>query len=218
MIGQLKKNGFVVFRDLLPVGTVDDLRAFLESEPPPADDSGYYRLNTRLSPKLWTVADAPALRDLLAAWFGTDKLRMHMPPQIRCVTPDNPQVAVPAHQDASYNGHISGDFLTVWVPLVAIDSDCGGVGFYKGTANAPVIPTAPSGRPYLLHAIPTDGLSMVTHDMKPGDALIFNQQVIHASMPNRSNRTRYSIDYRFFAGSSAKHYLDLQTSTVVAPR
>lgn len=177
---------------------------------------GHFPLQTRLSEKLWPVADAPALRDVLEFYFDSTQLRMHMPPAARYVPPDYPYAAVPAHQDAAYNRHMT-DFLAVWVPLVAIDSDCGGVGIYEGTGNAPVLEPRPSPVPYWLGAVPTDGLTLLQHDMKPGDALIFNPFVIHASMPNRSARTRYSIDYRFFSGPSTKHYLDLQTRAVIPP-
>jgi ectoine hydroxylase-related dioxygenase (phytanoyl-CoA dioxygenase family) len=55
--------------------------------------------------------------------------------------------------------------------------------------------------------------------MRPGDVLALNPMVIHRSMPNRSERTRFSIDFRFFgdADTSAKHFLDLRTWQVVAP-
>jgi ectoine hydroxylase-related dioxygenase (phytanoyl-CoA dioxygenase family) len=55
--------------------------------------------------------------------------------------------------------------------------------------------------------------------MAPGDALIFNPYVVHGSMPNLSNRIRFSIDCRFFGGDArtSKHYLDMTTWSVVAP-
>jgi ectoine hydroxylase-related dioxygenase (phytanoyl-CoA dioxygenase family) len=107
-------------------------------------------------------------------------------------------------------------FVTLWVPLVETDEECGGVGVYEGTGRSPehsvgqdrfwLQPVAAEGRP-------------VHHAMSRGDALLLNRWIVHQSMPNRSARTRLSIDFRFFGehDSSTKHYLDLQRRVVVPP-
>ncbi|HJZ54946.1 MAG TPA: phytanoyl-CoA dioxygenase family protein, partial [Gemmataceae bacterium] len=59
----------------------------------------------------------------------------------------------------------------------------------------------------------------VYYHMQPGDVLVFEKTVVHASKPNTSDHMRLSLDYRFFgsAASTTKHYLDLDTREVVSP-
>jgi ectoine hydroxylase-related dioxygenase (phytanoyl-CoA dioxygenase family) len=71
-----------------------------------------------------------------------------------------------------------------------------------------------------IEGVPVEGLKPVNCvPMVPGDVLIFNPYVVHGSMPNVSDKIRYSIDCRFFGsdGKSSKHYLDLATWSVTAP-
>jgi ectoine hydroxylase-related dioxygenase (phytanoyl-CoA dioxygenase family) len=64
-----------------------------------------------------------------------------------------------------------------------------------------------------------DGYKPVHCRLHIGDVLLLNKHIIHASMPNHSIRTRFSIDFRFFGARdhSHKHYLDMQTWNVIAP-
>ncbi len=56
--------------------------------------------------------------------------------------------------------------------------------------------------------------------MQVGDVLILSKWILHESMPNRSNKTRISTDFRFFTESerSTKHFLDMQSWQVSEPR
>jgi hypothetical protein len=179
--------------------------------------SGHFALNTRLSDRLWAISRQPGVRTLLTELFQDPQLFMHMPPAARWVLPGYGQSGVPAHQDVSYNQHMT-DFVTLWIPLVDTDDECGGVGVFPRSHEAGERPTQKSER-FWLESISTEGYARVHEPMKPGDALLLNKWIVHESMPNRSGRMRLSIDYRFFCGRdrSTKHYLDLQTMTVIAP-
>lgn len=179
--------------------------------------SGHFALNTRLSNRLWPISRQPGVRAVLAAVFQDDRLFMHMPPAARWVLPGYGQSGVPAHQDVSYNQHMS-DFVTLWIPLVQTDDECGGVAVFAGSHEARERPTEKSDR-FWLASVGTDGCPRVHEPMAPGDALLLNRWIVHESMPNRSTRMRLSIDYRFFCGKnhSTKHHLDLQTMEVIAP-
>lgn len=180
--------------------------------------SGHFSLEARLSPALWEIPRQPRLRELLEALLGHGDLFMHMPPTARFVLPGNGHAGVPAHQDISYNKHMS-NFLTVWVPLVPIDDECGGVTVYEGSGHEPER-LADGGRDkFWLQGVATDGFREVHCKIGIGDVLVLNKWVIHRSMPNRSRRTRYSIDSRYFGAddTSSKHYLDMQTFKVIAP-
>jgi len=180
--------------------------------------SGHFSLEARLDRGLWAIPRQPRLRGILQAALRSRDLYMHMPPTARFVLPGNLHAAVPAHQDLSYNRHLT-DFITVWVPLVPIDAACGGVAVYEGSGGAPEAPTDPQRDRFWLKGIPVEGYRPVHCEMAVGDVLLLNRRIIHASMPNRSDRTRLSIDFRFFGARdrSHKHHLDMQTWTVIAP-
>lgn len=231
-------TGYRVCPQILDRGTLAEVRAFLESRMQPemaaaerleaagegggktARDtrSGHFGLETRLDPRLWAIPRLPALRAVLREVLDSAQLFMHLPPAARFILPGNNAAGVPAHQDLGYNRHMS-DFVTCWVPLVDIDDDCGGVVVYEGSATPCEIATAADPEGFWLRGLRTEGYSPVHCKLKVGDVLLMSKWIIHASMPNRSARTRLSIDYRFFGerDSSAKHHLDLQSETVIAP-
>lgn len=180
--------------------------------------TGHYPLAVRLSERLWQIPRVPAVRALLSACLGSDALFMHMPPTARFVLAKNSHAGVPPHQDASYNGHMN-QFLTMWTPFVDITDECGGVIVYEGTGQA-VVQDAPSSMTeYWRKAVETGDATPVHMKIRMGDVLLLNPYIIHGSAANSSDRTRVSIDFRFFGadGASAKHHLDLQTWRVVDP-
>lgn len=180
--------------------------------------TGHFPLEVRLSPVLWAIPQDRGLRQVLTTLLASDELYMHMPPTARFVLPGNAQAGVPAHADSIYNEHITG-FITVWVPLVEITEQCGGVAVYPGSGRVEQQVGKTAGK-FWLDAVPTDGLGEQQHILcKPRDILIMSNHVIHVSMPNVSDATRISIDLRFFgaSGHSTKHVLDMQSWRVVAP-
>jgi ectoine hydroxylase-related dioxygenase (phytanoyl-CoA dioxygenase family) len=137
------------------------------------------------------------------------------------VLPGNLKAAVPAHQDISYNKHL-GPFCVVWVPLVEIDASCGGMAVYPRTQGRGELfagdKVAPAGG--WIPGIDVAGHARVElYPLAPGDVVVMSNETVHESMPNRSERTRLSVDFRFFGDNSrsSKHYLDLAERRVVAP-
>jgi hypothetical protein len=182
--------------------------------------TGHFSTELRLSEIFWDVPRTPALQEILKAALRSDRLYMHMPPMARYVLPNNLEAGVPAHQDASYNDHMN-NFVTVWIPLVDIDDRCGGVTIYEGRKDGfiPVTKLVQNG--VWTEAVPVEGLTPVNcAPMAPGDILMFNPYVVHGSMPNVSNKIRFSMDCRFFGSDAmtSKHCLDMTTLSVVAPK
>ena len=136
----------------------------------------------------------------------------------RFIVPNNSNAAVPFHQDISYNQHLS-EFITVWLPLVDIDEECGGVVVANdpGKLEKSVV--------YQSDGIWLEGLKPNPSDLKncvpmsPGDGLLFRKTVIHGSMKNTSNRIRFSLDLRYFPGhlSSKKHFMKIETGEICEP-
>ena len=143
---------------------------------------------------------------------------MHMPPTARYILPGNVHAGVPPHQDISYNKHMS-NFVTIWVPLVDIDDECGGVTMYEGSGQASEYSVEQESSDFWQQGVPTEGFRSVHCAMKAGSVLALNKWVIHGSTANRSSNIRTSIDFRFFGASdrSSKHYLDIKRHYVVKP-
>jgi ectoine hydroxylase-related dioxygenase (phytanoyl-CoA dioxygenase family) len=212
-------------RDALHIAPGDDLCASIETALRRDDGSlpkavrdvamGHYPLEVRLSERLWEIARVEALRALLAIVLGDNRIFMHLPPTCRFVLPGSRTAGVPPHQDRSYNGHLPR-FVTAWIPFVPIDDLCGGVAIYTGGSRE-LRDVAERTGPWI-GACRTDDLQRVQPDFELGDVLLLSDWVVHASVPNASQHTRRSIDYRFFAGGrSAKHALDLETFAVIEP-
>ena len=182
--------------------------------------TGHFPAEMRLSKTFWEIPRTPALREILKAALGSDRLRMHMPPMARFILPDNSEAGVPAHQDASYNDHMNG-FVTAWMPLVDINEQCGGVTIYEGRKDGVIPVTKLVQNGVWTEAVSVQGLTPVNCvPMAPGDVLLFNPYVVHGSMPNNSKKIRFSIDCRFFGSDAetSKHYLDMTAWSVVAPK
>jgi len=179
---------------------------------------GHFSLDTRLSRELWDIPLSPEFQAAAKALLDTRRLYMHMPPTARFVLPGNVYAGVPPHQDVSYNRHMSR-FVTIWVPLVPIDDECGGVSVFVGSGREPEYPVKQAKTQFWLDGVSTGNYPEHHYKLNPGDALALNPFVIHGSKPNLSNHIRLSIDFRFFGEGdrSTKHYLDLQTLEVIAP-
>jgi len=205
-------------RDALAAGRItnDDYRS-LGDEGRKAV-TGHFRLQARLSPVLHAIPRATPVLDLLRRILDSEHVRMHLPPVARFVHPGNRLAGVPAHRDAAYNGHMT-DFVTMWVPLVPIDEACGGVTFFPGVAPDPSESVQRNDDEPWLSAVDTGASSGVHHAMAPGDVLVFDKQILHQSAANTSDRTRLSIDFRFFSerDASTKPFLDLDTGEATHP-
>lgn len=181
--------------------------------------SGQFSVESRLSKSLLNIFSSQRLKQILRQILLSQQTFLHMPPMARFVLPGNEYSPVPAHQDIVYNKHMS-DFITVWIPLVSIDDKCGGVRVYKDTGSADKkIELATEEENFWYKGLPVDSYESEHCEMQEGDILVLNKYVIHASEPNRSDKTRYSLDCRLFNEkvTSSKHHLDLNTMEVIAP-
>jgi Phytanoyl-CoA dioxygenase (PhyH) len=171
---------------------------------------GEFDLETRLDRRICRILATPRIRAALTSFFGSSKYYVHYPPMVRFKMADVPGSILPAHQDFTYNRHLR-DFITVWVPLVDIDDQVGGLILYDGSHLDGSVEHAPNG-PWAHGLTQSSGFSYARHPvhMQVGDALLFPPLLIHESAPHRSETLRYSIDFRVFADAedTAKSYFD----------
>jgi hypothetical protein len=186
---------------------------------------GHFPLEVRLAESLREIPRFINTHPLLFDLLATQRLFAHMPPTARYVLPHCSLAQVPPHQDISYNRHM-GEFCVVWVPLVPIDSACGGMAVYPRTQNQEeLLAGADTSSPADGWLRPIEGDTIgsaervVLAPLELGDVVILGRRTIHESMPNVSNRVRLSCDFRFFGeqSHSTKHYLNLASDTIVSP-
>lgn len=106
---------------------------------------------------------------------------------IRAMPPRTPPT--PAHQDGAY---VAVGTVTAWVPLTDCPLELGPLGFVPGSGAGPLLPHDPGG------AVGVEG-RLQFEPLQAGDLLIFGPATVHGSAPNRSERVRFSVDFRFIA-------------------
>jgi hypothetical protein len=187
-------------------GLPKDLRHYLRGE---------FDLQTRLDERLVRVLSTPKCRTYIAKFLEGDGYIIHYPPMVRFKVADAPSSVLPPHQDAPYNAHLN-DFLTVWVPLVPIDEDCGGLIIYDASHTTELVPHVASGA-WEAQATGDHSQFHTRHVlMDVGDILTFPPSLLHESAPHRSDRIRYSIDFRVVRSVSdtTKSYFDPFTGKI----
>ena len=132
--------------------------------------------------------------------------------------PDPESFTLP-HQDWTFvdNDKIDDHFsFTMWIALGDYTRDQGSLGFVKGSHRFfPNINCSP--RPAA--ATPTEGLELLLGsyvsfpELRAGDALAFNNETIHASLPNRSDEPRIAIGIGFRPADTVLHHYFLKPGT-----
>ena len=181
--------------------------------------TGHFPPEIRLHQSILNLGSSKDIIETVQTYTGWNEVYLHLPPMARFVIPDNSNAKVPIHQDIAYNKHLS-EFVTVWIPLVSIDKNCGGVKCAHDPGFAVEDPGVKDNGIWL------EGLNKQNFEfqecvpMEPGDLLLFTKTTIHGSMENLSDRTRFSLDLRYFPSNihSSKHYLDPKKGVIHAPK
>ncbi len=143
------------------------------------------------SPTLRSMAEAPALLELIAALVKGEPVlagieTFNKPARIGS--------GVPYHQDNAYFCRTPPDMLTVWIAIDPVTQANGPVYFIKGSHVQGVLPTKPSGvRGNSIGlaeppAAPLDDQFCAL--LEPGDASIHHCNTIHHSAPNTTDQSR----------------------------
>lgn len=97
---------------------------------------------------------------------------------------------VGAHQDFSFVNEESHVGLSIWCPLVEVNEENGWLGVLRGSQdfNSNLREACPLPYPDLRDVIEEKYLTYLP--MRPGQALLMDNRVFHASTENRTERTR----------------------------
>jgi Phytanoyl-CoA dioxygenase (PhyH) len=113
--------------------------------------------------------------------------------------PSNEEWTTPPHQDHP-NNQGTEDLYACWIPLSECPVELGGLSILPGSHRLGVAPLefalGPGNRKAKLDDR-FEQLEWVGGDLELGDALVFHSLTMHRALPNRTDRMRLSIDYRF---------------------
>lgn len=163
----------------------------------------------RKLPAYYAIATSPRVWDLVSRLLHTDLPGWYAQGSgIRMDHPGEDQFLSPWHQE--YPSHLNSlDLLTLWIPLVPVDEMVGSVIVCPGSQREGLLPV------YLDDPLnanrngsqATEIADLDRHlarypetsmDTTPGDVIALHGLTLHRSRPNRSERTRWSMQLRYF--------------------
>ena len=162
---------------------------------------------------LYDLYTHPALTEVLRVIVGPE-VTLHGISVIRVKLPEDSQAAIPWHQDSHYyNEHKRGRFeantehlrvVTTWVPLVDSNLDNGCLWVIPGSHRWGFLSGARGASGHVL--VPEDVERRGTPTplpMRPGDVVFLTNLTLHASTVNRTDRVRWSHDFRYHPTAAA---------------
>lgn len=104
--------------------------------------------------------------------------------------------AVPPHQDWTFVDESKYYSASIWTPLVDVNEENGALGVIPGSHTIFSYPRA-SPSPQYKAGLTEHASTLFPYieiiEMKAGESLIFNNRLIHASLPNFSNEPRVAV-------------------------
>ena len=152
------------------------------------------------APRVWTMMRQLMATRLPGIYPNGTGVRMDHPGEERYLSP--------WHQEYPYN-LTSENAVTLWLPLVDVDETNGCLRLAPGTQRLGALPVrvrdALNERRNANETLEIAGLdailarhAAVSAPVAAGDALVFHTFLLHASQPNRSHATRWTLQARYF--------------------
>jgi hypothetical protein len=113
-------------------------------------------------------------------------------PDIRADIPGDSDRLLPVHQD--FKSTLCERAWRLWIPLRPSNAETGTMCLYTGTHKLGVVEhnTDTPRRPFVEEKYYRNAVPAVL-DLPAGDAVIMNPLILHASVPNRSQRTKFTL-------------------------
>jgi ectoine hydroxylase-related dioxygenase (phytanoyl-CoA dioxygenase family) len=122
-----------------------------------------------------------------------------------------PDGEVPLHQDWCFFDESAGSPIGVWCPLVDVDEGNGCLQVVKGSHRVSAAPRpvrGPFAFPDLVPLLRQRYLRSIP--MRAGDAMIFDQRLFHASLPNHSATERVAATAVLVPAAAALRYYHVE--------
>lgn len=119
----------------------------------------------------------------------------------RLVFPDNEAWSTPPHQDF-INNQGTKDLYAAWIPLSDCPTTLGSLAVLPGSHHFGVLPVEYAwGAGHRQTKLPPEYAeeTWVGGDLQLGDVVIFHSLAVHRALPNKTERMRLSVDYRYQA-------------------
>ncbi len=161
------------------------------------------RLNSLslLKPKFAGILAQEKLQHIAKNLLRSPRVSVLENSHYRAVLPEHLYSTTPWHQDVQcLDSIVENEFVTVWIPLVDIDSDNSCLEIASmGRSNEMYERCIPPGGYYVgMRDIDIEGLVAIQKVcMRRGDILCLNKYVPHRSLVNSSRKIRWSIDIRY---------------------
>ena len=157
----------------------------------------------------------PALGALMERLFGEVVIPL---PLFVCrnIFPQREVYTTPPHQDYV---HIQGTVRNhaAWLPLGDCDPALGGLAVAAGSHRRGVLDLRPALGAGGLEVVSEDRLDWRHGAFQTGDVLVFNCLTVHRGVPNRSDRMRLSVDFRYQPQTEPMCEVNLTPHRDVAP-
>lgn len=152
------------------------------------------------SEALFNLITNPKVLDIIETLIGNE-IQFNGDFWVRPKLPNEKLTTLPWHQDSAYMPKTEYDLhLTVWLPLVDVNTDNGTLQFLPRSHNSGLQTYhRVKGEAFAVpEKSPTSSHNEIhTLEMKKGDLLVFNNLVFHRSLLNRSDIIRWSVDFRY---------------------
>lgn len=151
----------------------------------------------RLAPQLLGLCNESKLITMLHN-LGVKQPLLEIYPAVRIDLPSEIGRVLPWHQEWPY-GFGSLNSLTVWIALMDINKDQGGLRVIPGSHKFGLLPTVSSDN-IISAEVPTSALdesSAISVELKEGEAVVISSFLLHSSGNNVSDQCRYSAQIRY---------------------
>lgn len=138
-----------------------------------------------------------ALRDILGA-----EPTLHVGDVCRLVSPGDPSLTTPPHQDAAYLAD-AAHVWTAWLALSPCPRSLGPLAVWPGSHHGGLRPHAPvvHGGGVVGTDVPPD-VPWAASDLALGDVVLFSSLTVHRALDNTTaDQLRVSVDYRYRPGA-----------------
>ena len=146
--------------------------------------------------------------NLIRSLGATDNTLLSANVHFRIVFPiTNGGGGAPPHRDSWYS--LPAEGINIWIPCTEVVGN--GIGFYPEYFKTGVR-LGPKNPNHHHHEIREPDITKLTSYSPPleiGECLIFSGNHLHRSMPNQTDRTRISWDYRALDMSTSRFYMRL---------
>jgi len=150
-------------------------------------------------PSLFSIAADSFWISLLSESFGFKYPFLEVEPQIRVDMPIEDQSMFAPHQDYVFNlGSVNS--VTIWIPLQDTTIETGALVVQPGSHKHGIL----KNKEGLLNH--DNQLPSVPCPLNFGEALIFDQKLVHMSGRNTSEKIRFSVQLRFTDFGCSKYF------------